>query len=51
MQQSCSSANVRVTQCQSTPGTADAMGGGSSDELLPAAIEGAVAAAREDGCC
>ena len=36
-------------QCQSTPGTADAMGGGSSDEPLPAAIQDAVAAAIEDG--
>ena len=36
-------------QCQSTPGTADAMGGGSSDEPLPAAIQDSVAAALEDG--
>ena len=36
-------------QCQSTPGTADAMGERSLDELLPAAIEDAVAAAIEDG--
>ena len=36
-------------QCQSTPGTADAMGGGSSDEPLPAAIQDAVTAAIEDG--
>ena len=36
-------------QCQSTPGTADAMGGRSSDEPLPAAIQDAVAAAIEDG--
>ena len=36
-------------QCQSTPGTADAMGGGSSDEPLPAAIQDAVAAAIEGG--
>ena len=36
-------------QCQSTPGTADAMGGRSSDEPLPAAIQDAVAAAIEGG--
>ena len=36
-------------QCQSTPGTADAMGERSSDEPLPAAIQDAVAAAIEDG--
>ena len=36
-------------QCQSTPGTADAMGERSLDELLPAAIQDAVAAAIEDG--
>ena len=34
-------------QCQSTPGTADAMGERSLDELLPAAIQDAVAAAIE----
>ena len=50
MRRSFSSARIRATQCQSTPGTADAMGGGcSSDEPLPAAIEDAVAAAIEDG--
>ena len=36
-------------QCQSTPDTADAMGERSLDELLPAAIQDAVAAAIEDG--
>ena len=36
-------------QCQSTRGTADAMGEGASDEPLPAAIQDAVAAAIEDG--
>ena len=36
-------------QCQSTPGTADAMGERSLDERLPAAIQDAVAAAIEDG--
>ena len=36
-------------QCQSTPGTADAMGGRSSDEPLPRAMQDAVAAAVEDG--
>ena len=36
-------------QCQSTPGTADAMGERSLDELLPAAIQDAVTAAIEDG--
>ena len=36
-------------QCESTRGTADAMGGGSADELLPGAIQDAVAAAIEDG--
>ena len=36
-------------QCQSTPGTADAMGERSLDELLPAAIQDAVAAAVEGG--
>ena len=49
MRRSFSRARVRATQCQSTPGTADAMGGGSSDEPLPAAIQDAVAAAIEDG--
>ena len=45
MRRSFSSARVRATQCQSTPGTADAMGGGSSDEPLPAAIQDTVDAA------
>ena len=37
-------------QCESTPGTAGAMGGDcSSDEPLPAAIQDAVTAAIEDG--
>ena len=36
-------------QCQSTPGTADAMGERASDEPLPGAIQDAVAAAIEDG--
>ena len=36
-------------QCESTRGTAGAMGGGSADELLPGAIQDAVAAAIEDG--
>ena len=49
MRRSFSRARVRATQYQSTPGTADAMGGGSSDEPLPAAIQDAVAAAIEDG--
>ena len=49
MRRSFSSARVRATQCQSTPGTADAMGERASDEPLPAAIEDAVAAAIEDG--
>ena len=44
-----SRARIHATQCQSTPGTADAMGGGSADEPLPAAIQDAVAAAIEDG--
>ena len=49
MRRSFSRARVRATQCQSTPGTADAMGERSLDELLPAAIQDAVAAAIEDG--
>ena len=49
MRRSFSSARIRATQCQSTPGTADAMGERSLDELLPAAIQDAVAAAIEDG--
>ena len=36
-------------QCESTRGTAGAMGGGSADELLPGAIQDAVAAAIEGG--
>ena len=44
-----SRARIRATQCQSTPGSADAMGGRSSDEPLPAAIQDAVAAAIEGG--
>ena len=36
-------------QCQSTPGTAGTMGGGSSDEPLPASIQDAVDAAIKDG--
>ena len=36
-------------QCESTRGTAGAMGGGSSDEPLPGEIQDAVAAAIEDG--
>ena len=45
-----SRARIRATQCESTRGTAGAMGGGcSSDEPLPAAIQDAVAAVIEDG--
>ena len=44
-----SRARIRATQCESTRGTAGEMGGGSSDEPLPAAIQDAVAAAIEDG--
>ena len=44
-----SRARIPTTQCESTRGTAGAMGGRSSDELLPAAIEDSVAAAIEDG--
>ena len=47
MRRSFSSARVRATQCQSTPGTADAMGERAPDEPLPAAIQDAVAAAIE----
>ena len=36
-------------QCESTRGTAGAMGGGSADEPLPGAIQDAAAAAIEDG--
>ena len=49
MQQSCSRARIPTTQCQSTPGTADAMGECSPDEPLPRAMQDAVAAAIEDG--
>ena len=49
MRRSFSSARVRAAQCQSTRGTADAMGEGASDEPLPAAIEDSMAAAIEDG--
>ena len=49
MRRSFSSARIRATQCQSTPGAADAMGERASDEPLPAAIQDAVAAAIEDG--
>ena len=49
MRRSFSRARVRATQCQSTPGTADAMGERSSDKPLPASIQDAVAAAIEDG--
>ena len=49
MRRSFSSARVRATQCQSTPGTADAMGERASDEPLPAVIEDSVAAAIEGG--
>ena len=49
MRRSFSRARVRATQCQSTPGTADAMGEGASDEPLPRAIQDAVAAAIEGG--
>ena len=49
MRQSCSRARIPTTQCESTRGTAGAMGGRSSDEPLTAAIEDSVAAAIEDG--
>ena len=49
MRRSFSSARIRATQCQSTPGAAGAMGERASDEPLPAAIEDAVAAAIEGG--
>ena len=44
-----SRARIPTTQCESTRGTAGAMGGRSSDEPLTAAIQDAVAAAIEDG--
>ena len=49
MRRSFSRARIPTTECESTRGTAGAMGGGSSDEPLPASIEDAVAAAIEDG--
>ena len=49
MQRSRSRARIRATQCQSTPGAADAMGERASDEPLPAAFQDAVAAAIEGG--
>ena len=49
MRRSFSRARVRATQCQSTPGTADAMGERASAEPLPAAIRDSVAAAIENG--
>ena len=49
MGRSSSRARIRATQCESTRGTAGAMGGGSSDEPLPASIQDAVTAAIEDG--
>ena len=44
-----SRARIRATQCESERSTEGAMGGGSSDEPLPSAIQGAVAAAIEGG--
>ena len=44
-----SRARIPTTQCESTRGTAGAMGERASDEPLTAAIEDAVAAAIEDG--
>ena len=44
-----SRARIPTTECESTRGTAGAMGGGSSDEPLPASIQDAVTAAIEDG--
>ena len=49
MRRSSSRARIRATQCQSTPGTAGAIGGGAADEPLPGAIQDAVAVAIEDG--
>ena len=50
MRRSISSARIRATQCQSTPGAAGpAKGEGASDEPLRGAIQDAVAAAVEDG--
>ena len=49
MRRSSSRARIRATQCESERSTAGAMGGGSADEPLPAAIQDAVAAAIEDG--
>ena len=44
-----SRARIPTTQCESTRGTAGAMGGRSPDEPLAGAIQDAVAAAIEDG--
>ena len=49
MGRSSSRARIRATQCESERSTTGAMGGGSSDEPLPAAIQDAVAAVIEDG--
>ena len=49
MRRSSFRARIPATQCESTRGTAGAMGGGSSDEPLPSEILDAVAAAIEDG--
>ena len=49
MRRSISSARIRATQCQSTPGAAGPMGGGAADEPLPGAIQDAVAVAIEGG--
>ena len=49
MGRSSSRARIRATQCESTRGTADAMGERSSDEPLPASIRDGVTAAIEDG--
>ena len=49
MRRSSFRARIPATQCESTRGTAGAMGGGSSDEPLPSEILDAAAAAIEDG--
>ena len=49
MRRSSSRARIRATQCESERSTTGAMGECSPDELLPAAIQDAVAAAIEDG--
>ena len=49
MRRSSSRARIPTTECESTRGTAGAMGGGAADEPLPGAIQDAVAAAVEDG--